>query len=306
MNVLVLGGQQFLGKAIVESLLDAGENVSILNRGSRPAKHGARLLTANRYDAAQLQAVLTDSYDCIIDVSGTDPRMIRTTLQSTNVKLCPKYVFISSASVYDRTYSQLPFREDGQGGGDPIWGDYGTMKWQCEEQLRGHYEGILVVLRPPYVYGPNNPDLREQFVWSRALSGLPVPVPGDGLRKLQFCYVRDLAVSVLSLARSTRTVSAVYNVAGDEIFSQQDYVMHTARVAGAEARMCSVFKAGLKARDYFPFRDVDFYLDTSKARQDSVFQSTPIELGLSETLEWFQEHCPQDLRPVLSAVEKDL
>ena len=33
MNVLILGGTQFIGRHIVETLLAAGHNVSILNRG---------------------------------------------------------------------------------------------------------------------------------------------------------------------------------------------------------------------------------------------------------------------------------
>jgi len=36
MNILVLGGTQFVGRQVVEALLAAGHRVSTLNRGIRP------------------------------------------------------------------------------------------------------------------------------------------------------------------------------------------------------------------------------------------------------------------------------
>lgn len=252
-----------------------------------------------------MRETVPDPFDCIVDVSGTDPTMLDVALAVPSIASCPRYVFISSASVYDRTYSQLPFRETAQGGGDSIWAEYGSLKWDCEERLRAKRRGGLYILRPPYVYGPHNPDLREQFVWSRTLNGRRVPVPGDGLRKLQFCYVRDLADCVANLVEMDGSSAGIFNIAGDEVVTQRQYVELCAKVAGTGADLQHVFQAGLKAREYFPFRDADFYLDVSKIRQAKVYSPTTLEAGLAETLEWFRENQPGDLEPRLSMVETD-
>ncbi|UGT61416.1 NAD-dependent epimerase/dehydratase family protein [Nocardia asteroides] len=306
MRILVLGGQHIVGGAIVEALIRDGVEVSVLSRNPHIVAPGVQVLLADRYSPDQLATVLTGKFDCVVDVSGVDPSMISTLLDVECIRSCSRYIFISSASIYDRLYSQLPFTETAAGGGDSIWGDYGAMKWQCEEILRGSYPGTLFILRPPYVYGPRNPDLREQFVWSRAINGIPIPVPGDGLRRMQFCYSLDLARCVARITQAQIVDGGTYNVGGDEVLSQMEYVRLVAGVAGADADIHSIFKGGLKARDYFPFRDADFYINTSKAIRDSIFTPTPIEIGLKATLDWFQKNRTEDLQPNLSGIDKML
>lgn len=304
MRILVFGGQEFLGKVIVEALLASGFAVDVLSRGSRSAITGVKQLIANRYDPKQIDAAIVTTYDCIVDVSGTHPRMLQVSCQNRNIRSCPKYIYVSSASVYNRLLSQLPFHEDGAGGGDAVWGEYGQAKWACEEILRGSFHGTLLILRPPYVYGPHNTDLREQFVWARVLHQLPVPVPGDGQRKLQFCYVADLARLVAVLVEDSCTPSRTLNVAGREVVTQRQWVSIAARAAGVEPELTEFFRAGMKARDYFPFRDVDFYLDTGMLQATQSFAGTSLLNGLTSTLEWFRKSRPGDLIPTLSAFER--
>ena len=50
----------------------------------------------------------------------------------------------------------------------------------------------VVTLRPPFIYGPDNPFYREAFFWDRLRAGRPIIIPGDGRRLMQFVYVKDL------------------------------------------------------------------------------------------------------------------
>ena len=56
----------------------------------------------------------------------------------------------------------------------------------------------VVTLRPPFVYGPENPFYREQYFWDRLRLGRPIIIPGDGRRLMQFVYVKDLVSACLS------------------------------------------------------------------------------------------------------------
>jgi nucleoside-diphosphate-sugar epimerase len=67
MKVLVLGGSQFIGRTVVDRLLQGGHTVSILNRGSRKVA-GVEQLVADRGDAHGLnQALAGRTFDGVID-----------------------------------------------------------------------------------------------------------------------------------------------------------------------------------------------------------------------------------------------
>lgn len=304
MRALVLGGQEFVGRAIVEALLSDGWEVSVLSRGSRPPIADTLQLRADRTSLAEMSGAVRGYYDCVVDTSGTEPEMVRVSCSIESIRNAKHYIYVSSASVYQRELSQLPFHENATGGGDPIWGTYGAAKWECEVALHDSLPGSWTILRPPYVYGPRNPDLREQFVWARVAESLPVPVPGDGSRRVQFCFVLDLARLVTQIAGSEFSGRQILNVAGSEVVTFHEWVRIAADVADSSVKIHEVYRAGLKAREYFPFRDADFYLSTSQLKQaapETVF--TPLREGLATTLAWFQINQPESLKPHLSHIE---
>jgi 2'-hydroxyisoflavone reductase len=85
MSVLVLGGTQFVGRHIVEALLQARHTVTILNRGQStdelPAEVG-RLHGDRDHGLAGLRALSGRTWDACIDVSGTDWPCQRATLSA--------------------------------------------------------------------------------------------------------------------------------------------------------------------------------------------------------------------------------
>ncbi|MER7973846.1 reductase, partial [Streptomyces sp. NPDC096080] len=48
MRLLVLGGTEFVGRALVAGAVGRGWEVTVLNRGRRPAPAGARTLRGDR------------------------------------------------------------------------------------------------------------------------------------------------------------------------------------------------------------------------------------------------------------------
>ncbi len=72
MNVLVMGGTQFNGLALVWELARQGHNVTILNRGKTEADIpvGVTRLTGDRTDEASIRAALGGKeFECIFDVT---------------------------------------------------------------------------------------------------------------------------------------------------------------------------------------------------------------------------------------------
>ncbi|HEY1175138.1 MAG TPA: NAD-dependent epimerase/dehydratase family protein [Phytomonospora sp.] len=284
MRVLLLGGTRFIGRRVASRLLD-GHAVTLLNRGSDPLwDRDLRRVTADRTDAAATAAAMSGDYDVVVDISGTRPGHLAGALGFPG-----RYVYLSSAAVYDPASAGLPYRESDPAGGDPVWGGYGHDKAACERLLTGAYGERLTVLRPPYVYGPFNDLPRESFVWARLLRGEPVFVPGDGDTLIQFCHVDALA-EVVAAAVEERLNPGVYNVAESTPYSLAAWVRILGEAAGTAALMSPVDDRRVEAREYFPFRDLDLVLDTTLIDASGVLPYVPLPAGAASTFRWFEEN----------------
>lgn len=286
MRVLVLGGTRFIGRAIVDALLPRHE-VTVLNRGRQPLWDERIVqLVADRGQLVEMASAVTDRFDCVVDVSGTEPAYVRNVLWVLDPV---PYVFISSAAVYERDKGCPPFGEDDPGGGDPTWGGYGEAKAACEETLRRALGDGLTILRPPYVYGPGNNEQREQFLWARILDRQPVFVPGDGSTAIQFCHVDVLSRAVVAACEGD-LMAGTYNVGESRTYTFTEYLQLLGKVAGIEPVVREVTNESVPARSYFPFRQTELTLQIGKLAVTGVVPEIPLADGLNETFAWFDQN----------------
>src|SRR5262245_66358829 len=76
MKILVMGGTQFNGLALVRELVRTGHDVSVCNRGKTqaPLPGAVQRLIADRTDPAALRAALAGrDWDCVFDISAYRP-----------------------------------------------------------------------------------------------------------------------------------------------------------------------------------------------------------------------------------------
>ena len=103
-----------------------------------------------------------------------------------------RYIYMSSVAAYG---DGLNHHEGDALAPDNHPDPYVRNKAMSERALfRMHQRNGLpvVTLRPPFVYGPENPYYREAFFWDRIRDNRPDHHPGDGRRLMQFVYVKDL------------------------------------------------------------------------------------------------------------------
>lgn len=289
MNILLLGGTRFIGRHVAEALEEVGE-VTLLNRGlSRPGaeRPRGRIIVADRSRPDAMACLGAERFDAIVDISAEDSAFIENTLPYINGR--PHYVYLSSASVYLYGSSEaLALVEDDPAGGDPVWGEYGQLKYKGEQRLRA--SGLPVtILRAPYVYGPYNNCAREDFIWARLIHRKPIFMPRNGGSRLQFCFVTDLADLIANVVGQPPLQSEprVLNVAEARHYSMTEYVELLAEIAGERSDIRPVHSE-LPARAYFPFRDVSFALaTTSLASACPLWRGTDLTGGLATTFQWF-------------------
>lgn len=269
MNVLVIGGSYFVGRAVVDGFLHDDHNVTVLNRGTR-AVEGVEQLVADRDIPEQVGRALRDrSFDWVVDTScytGVQSRIAFNALKER----FGHWVQLSTSAVYVEN-GTIPMDEKHPTGRSREWGDYGEFKWHADDYLLKEAREVqfsLTIIRPPYIYGPGNNNEREQFFWSRLLRGRPVLLPGSGQTPIQFLHAEDLYGFIrLALTHPDRSSVQAFNLANRKAITFKALIELLAEVAGTIATTLPVpyQMLGLKPRDFFPFRDFPFVLAVNKA-----------------------------------------
>ena len=142
MKVLVMGGTQFNGRALVAELARCGHDVTVCNRGKTPGDlpAGVQRLVADRTDPAALRAALAGrDWDCVQDMSAyreSDAKLMVELLRGRT----GHYVFASSTVIYAAS-DLLPIGEDHPLERGERQNEYGMGKILCEDVLvREHRE----------------------------------------------------------------------------------------------------------------------------------------------------------------------
>ena len=309
MRILLIGGTLFIGKRLVRRLLHGGHEITLLHRKpEHPFGSEVRSVVANRNDAASVRRALEGMrFDAVYDIAydwerGTTAQQVEATAKAIPGDIS-RYVFISSVAAYG---SGLDHIED-----DPLAPDthpesYVRNKSMSEGALfRMHRESGFpaVTMRPPFVYGPENPFYREAFFWDRIRRERKVIVPGDGQRLMHFVYVDDLVAACYSALENPNAVGLAFNVGNERSVSQQELVNEFAKAAGKKASVMHVPRAIIERNggnvfgdplyfgEYYDLHSITEIVDRMK-RVLGV-EPTPFASGLKETYKWYEESAPK-------------
>lgn len=241
MQVLVMGGTQFNGLALVHELVRHGHRVSVLNRGRTKAElpRSVERLVADRTDFRALADALGGrEFDAVIDVSAYRLEDVRFMTEHLRGRT-GHYVFISSTVIYAAA-DLLPIGEDHPVDRGPRQNEYGLQKLLCEDLLlHEHRENGFPasVVALSMVFGPHNiiPD-REQRMFARLLQDREILIPGDGTTLAQVGHVDDQARALRMLLGRPQTFGRRYNLTGSDCFTAEGYVDTFAEILGREAR----------------------------------------------------------------------
>ncbi|MCD0165490.1 NAD-dependent epimerase/dehydratase family protein [Deinococcus sp. 12RED42] len=223
MDILILGGTQFVGRHIVLAFLAGGHRVSILTRGQSPDElpENVERLRGDRGEAGGLDALTGRRWDACVDVSGYTPAAVQASAAELRDRV-GRYVFVSTVSVYAEP-GRHPVRED-----DPLLPpapadqtevtgqSYGPLKVACEQIVQEVFGDRATILRPQIVAGPFDHTARYPYWLDRAAGGGgETLLPGDGEDHVQVIDARDLAAFTVRVVE--QSVGGVFNVAGPRL-----------------------------------------------------------------------------------------
>lgn len=206
MKVLVTGGGGFLGRRIVELLLERGDDVTFLARGHYPEVEalGARGLQVDLCDATAVDKAV-HGQEAILHVAAKagffgpleDYRRInvdgtRHLLDAAERHDVRKFVYTSTPSVIGYAHESENAPRDTPYA-DEHWSPYPETKAEAERMVLAANSGHIatVALRPHLIFGPRDTNLMPR-VLDRARQGR-LPIIGDGENKVDMTYVDNAA-----------------------------------------------------------------------------------------------------------------
>jgi nucleoside-diphosphate-sugar epimerase len=203
MRLLVLGGTQFLGRAIAEHAAGLGHAVTCAARGiSGSAPPGTRFVAIDRDRPDGLVALGQERFDAAIDVSR-HPGQVRRSLAVLGGRV-GHWTFVSTTSVYADTVTSgqradaapllAPVGDEVEHSGP---GTYGAAKVACERAFSAH----ALICRAGLIVGPGDPTGRFGYWVRRMRRGGEVLAPAEPDDPVQFIDVRDLAGWIVRAAR---------------------------------------------------------------------------------------------------------
>lgn len=290
MKILIMGGTKFVSKSIAKYFSNYEYDIFVLNRGN--SLEFKNTLKADRHIIKDMKKALENiKFDYVVDVSAytkNDVEILYNCLDKSNLK---KYVFISSSAVYTENNS-LPIKESANKGFNNNWKDYGINKLEAEEFLFTKYKTDrypVVVLRPPYLYGPMNNLYRESYIFDCLLNNEPILVPNDGQTKIQFLHINDLCRQIKEIINNDDIVGKAFNVGNREYITFEEWIKKCFEATNLKTEILYGNKFNIieNSRTYFPFRDYEYYLDTSLIESICKVERD-FTLGLKESFDYYK------------------
>ncbi|MFD3500520.1 SDR family oxidoreductase [Streptomyces sp. NPDC058676] len=196
MRLLMLGGTEFVGRAVVEAALGRGWEVTVFHRGRHEPPTGVRSLHGDRTAPDGLAALAEGEWDVVVDTWSAAPRVVRDSARLLRGR-AERYVYVSSCSVYAWPRGaghgeDAPLVEGASADADQS--DYARDKRGGElaaVEAFGADRSLLV--RAGLILGPYENIGRLPWWLTRMARGGPVLAPGPRDLPIQYVDVRDLA-----------------------------------------------------------------------------------------------------------------
>lgn len=240
LNVLFVGGTGQISLPCVELALKAGHKVSVFNRGQRHEKlpEGVTSIVGDMKDPQSYAQLGKQNWDVVAQFMVFTPEQMQQDIDVFTGKT-GQYIFISSASVYQKTPWAYMTTEQTPAV-NPYW-PYSQAKIACENLMKGSKLGWTNV-RPSHTVRSGLPTIFNEgdSVAYRMLAGKPVIVPGDGTAVWTLTRSEDFAKAFTGLLGNKAALGEDIHITGDVGFTWDAIYQSIAKGLGTTARIVHV------------------------------------------------------------------
>ena len=299
-KVIVTGGSGFIGSHVVDALMDAGHQVTVVDHRVRPHRSDIGFEDVDLMDLSSVLAATKGAdhifhlaavanvnyaykypvYTAALNVMGTT-----NVLEAARINGAQRVHLASTVWVYNGAPDgkpadeTVPFYLEGAGH------IYTSTKMAAEMICHNYsqlYKVPFTILRYGIPYGPR---MREELLIpifiKKALNGEPLTISGKGEQYRNFVYIRDMAEAHVD-AMKENAANQTYNLEGTRKVTVLEVAEGIKKILGDTVKL-----------EFVPARPGDFggkEVSASKARQElDWYPTTPFEEGLERTIRWFRQ-----------------
>jgi 2'-hydroxyisoflavone reductase len=297
-RLLILGGSEFVGRALVGEGLARGWRVTTFNRGRVRPRPGVESVIGDRDNPRDVAALASGEWDLVADTWSGAPRAVSDSATALADR-AGGYVYISSGSVYAHpltlgadesapTVAASPRADDG---------DYAELKRGAELAIEQAFGNRALLARAGLILGPHENVGRLPWWLTRMAAGGEILAPGPSDSPLQYIDARDLAAFVLDAAVDGR--GGPYNVVSRRGHATMGSLLEACRtIAGAPgARLTwldpdDVLEAGIEPWSELPIwippgHEYAALHDASVERAYAAgLRCRPVEETVADTWTW--------------------
>lgn len=289
LKILVLGGSNYLGPAIVSSALAKGYQVTLFNRGiTNPHlfPEVEKLIGNRDLDSEDVSALENSRiWDYVIDTWPADPRMVERTTSLLKNR-CKAYSFTSSIAVYaDKT---VPGISESSPVHEVLEYEPGMSYYQskvlCENVVKTAFPQNHLITRPPGIHGKRDESWTLVYWLWRIRNGGDVLAPGDGTDPIQFIDVNDVADFTVHTLHTGQM--GLFNTIGPrkEPLQWKEFLNLINEHYGNKANLVWVDKDFLKEKELRPVVDIPMWEPRERrAGRHTMNTDKAIAAGLEHT-----------------------
>ncbi|MFT7590089.1 MAG: 2'-hydroxyisoflavone reductase [Limisphaerales bacterium] len=301
MNILVLGGTQFVGRAIVNRLVKNPNNIITLSNRGKSAPDlfkELELIKADR-EADDMQAITSRDWDVVVDVSSFFPDSLADLTKKLTGRI-GKYIYISTCSVYrfgtdnppyDETMTTLTCEKDQRT--NPDMSTYGERKMACEIELLENHRLEKVIFRPSVIYGPHDLYDRHYHWLYRAKQDDKFIVPESPIGMANYTWLDDLT-RLVEEASQKEMPNEIYNTATHDPLTLFDLVSAMKDVLGSRAEQVQWPVAKLELNSIKPGVDLPLWfgkarlnMSTKRVTEDFSFDFETLDQTFKKWSLWY-------------------
>ncbi len=311
MKILIIGGTGTISSAVTRQLASEGHELWLINRGNRSAEvpGNVRLITGdiNEHPDEVMAKLGNETFDSVCEFIGFLPEQVERDIRLFTGRT-RQYVFISSASVYNKPAGQYIITE-GTSLANPYW-EYSRNKIACENILMKAYRenGFPVtIVRPSHTYGERNIPVSVHGtkgnwqILKRMLEGKPVIVHGDGSSLWTMTWNEDFAKGFIGLLGNVQASGEAFQITSDESLTWDQIYRCMADALGVEYKpyyVASEYLAAAAPAEYdmrgclLGDKAVSVVFDCSKLKRavHGFNATTRFEQGIRKSISYMLEH----------------
>ncbi|MFC5666820.1 NAD-dependent epimerase/dehydratase family protein [Kitasatospora misakiensis] len=260
MRLLLLGGTEFVGRAVAEAALERGWEVTVFHRGTHAAPSGARVLHGDRTAEGGLAALAEGEWDAVVDTWSAAPSVVRDSARLLADRV-GRYAYVSSRSVY--AYPSPAGADESaplvEGSPDDGERPYPESKRGGELAVLDAFGDRALLIRAGLIVGRYENIGRLPWWLNRIARGGPVLAPGPRELGVQFIDVRDLAEWTLDAVAAG--LGGPYDLVGPRGHSTMGELLEAcAAVTGSDAELRWTAPEAIAAAGIEPWIPLPFWV----------------------------------------------